>query len=103
MPYRQMDNNNVIIFTLFCSSHVLIVLIFKNVKGEAGKVRNDAPVKQFLVRRSKRLPPWLWITIAHSLGIRIHPNDKPILAIILYILTLISASGINFIECHIDF
>lgn len=59
------------------------------------KVGSDAPAKQFLVRRSKRLPFWLWMTIAHSLGIRIQPNDRAVLATILYITTLVSSAGFN--------
>ena len=29
---------------------------------------DDVPAKQYLVRRSKKLPKWLWIAIAQSLG-----------------------------------
>jgi len=29
---------------------------------------DDIPAKQYLVRRSKKLPKWLWIAIALSLG-----------------------------------
>lgn len=53
----------------------------------------DAPAKQYLVRRSKRLPWWLWISIAHALGIRIQPNDRVVLAGVLYTSTIISALG----------
>ena len=42
-------------------------------------------------RQSKRIPPWLWLIIAKSLGIRIHDKDKLILAWILHLLTIISA------------
>ena len=49
--------------------------------------------KQYLVRRSKKLPKWLWITIAHSLGIKIRPTNRPIIATILYTITILSALG----------
>lgn len=55
----------------------------------------DAPAKQYVVRRSKRLPLWLWITIAHALGIKIKSNDRAILAKILYTTTVLSALGID--------
>lgn len=55
----------------------------------------DAPAKQYLVRRSKRLPSWLWVSIAHALGIRIQPNDRAVLATFLYTSTIVSALGKN--------
>ncbi len=53
----------------------------------------DAPAKQCLVRRSKRLPQWLWISIAHALGIRTKPSDRSVVATVLYASTMISALG----------
>lgn len=53
----------------------------------------DAPAKQYLVRRSKKLPAWLWISIAQALGIRIRPNDRAIVATVLYASTIVSALG----------
>lgn len=53
----------------------------------------DAPAKQYLVRRSKKLPAWLWIPIAHALGIRIRPNDRAVVATVLYTSTIVSALG----------
>lgn len=44
-------------------------------------------------QQSRRLPYWLWLIIAKSLGIKLHPLDKPILATVLYTLTFMSALG----------
>jgi len=43
---------------------------------------------------AKKIPFWLWIVIAKSLGIKLHPNDKPILSAVLHILTFGSATGL---------
>ncbi|KAI9553997.1 hypothetical protein GHT06_019268 [Daphnia sinensis] len=77
MPYQQMEDNN---------NHVYDARIESEKVGMA-----DVPAKQYLVRRSKRLPWWLWISIAHALGIRIQPNDRGVLAGVLYASTIISA------------
>ena len=45
----------------------------------------------------KRIPQWLWIIIAKSLGIKTTPNEKPVLSGILYLLTLASAGCKNYI------
>ena len=39
----------------------------------------------------KRIPQWLWIIIAKSLGIKTTPNEKPYLSSILHLITLGSA------------
>ena len=44
-------------------------------------------------KQSKRIPYWLWIIIAKSLGIRLNSRDKPILAWILHLMTVVSAGG----------
>jgi hypothetical protein len=44
-------------------------------------------------KQSKRIPLWLWLIIAKSLGIRLNAKDKPILAWALHLLTVISAGG----------
>jgi len=43
---------------------------------------------------AKKIPYWLWIIIAKSLGIKLHPNDKPIISAILHILTFGSAAAL---------
>lgn len=43
---------------------------------------------------AKKIPYWLWIVIAKSLGIKLHPNDKPVLSAILHIATFGSATGL---------
>ena len=53
----------------------------------------DKPAKEYVIRRSKKLPKWLWFIIACSLGVRINGNDRAIVAAILYSLTLLSALG----------
>ncbi|XP_067010643.2 uncharacterized protein [Anabrus simplex] len=52
--------------------------------------------KKVIVKQSKRLPYWLWYLIAKSLGIKLSPDEKPVLATILYILTITSAIGFVF-------
>jgi len=44
-------------------------------------------------KQSKKMPYWLWYIIAKSLGIKLHPRDKPLLAIILHAITLFSGGG----------
>ena len=39
----------------------------------------------------KRIPQWLWIIVAKSLGIKTTPNEKPYLSSILHLITLGSA------------
>ena len=63
----------------------------------------DAPAKQCLVRRSKRLPWWLWISIAHALGIRTKPNDRSVVATVLYASTMISALGETRIDLQLKY
>ena len=71
MPYQHMDTeqvsdvnfNLIICMVLFCDSCVF----FSIEKLETPK-GDDVPAKQYLVRRSKKLPKWLWIAIAQSLG-----------------------------------
>ena len=53
----------------------------------------ETQAKEYLVRRSKKLPVWLRLSIGHSLGIKMRPNDTTIIASILYSLTVISALG----------
>ena len=40
----------------------------------------------------KRIPPWLWIIIAKSLGIRLKSGEKPFLSSLLHLLTFGSAT-----------
>jgi len=44
-------------------------------------------------KQSKKMPYWLWYIIAKSLGIKLHPRDKPLLAIILHGITIFSGGG----------
>ena len=41
---------------------------------------------------SKRIPTWLWIIIAKSLGIRLKSGEKPFLSSVLHLLTFGSAT-----------
>jgi len=43
---------------------------------------------------AKKIPFWLWIIIAKALGIKLHPNEKPIISAILHILTFGSAAAL---------
>ncbi|XP_076043169.1 uncharacterized protein LOC143026518 isoform X2 [Oratosquilla oratoria] len=49
--------------------------------------------------QSRRLPFWMWYIIAKSLGIKLHDNDRPIPATILYTLTFASAIGFCMSNC----
>ena len=44
-------------------------------------------------RQSRKIPTWLWVIIAKSLGIKQNPGDKPMLAIILHAVTMFSGGG----------
>ena len=44
-------------------------------------------------KHSKKMPYWLWFIIAKSLGIKLHPNDKPLISVILHAITLFSGGG----------
>jgi len=43
---------------------------------------------------AKKIPYWLWVLIAKSLGIKLHDRDKPIVSAILHIFTFGSAVGL---------
>ncbi|XP_042884550.1 uncharacterized protein LOC122261106 isoform X2 [Penaeus japonicus] len=57
------------------------------------QVRPQATEHDRHVHQSRRLPFWLWFIIAKSLGIKLHAEDKPIVATVLYTLTFMTASG----------
>ena len=44
-------------------------------------------------RAARKIPYWLWIVIAKILGIKLKPDDKPIISAILHIATFGSAAG----------
>lgn len=44
-------------------------------------------------KQSKRIPYWMWIGIAKTLGIRRNPKEKPVLAWVLHLATITSATG----------
>ena len=44
-------------------------------------------------RIARKIPYWLWIVIAKILGIKLKPDDKPIISAILHIATFGSAAG----------
>ena len=46
-------------------------------------------------KMSKRIPRWLWVVIAKSLGIKLHAKDSPGLASVLHLLTIAAGAGID--------
>ena len=44
-------------------------------------------------RSAKKIPYWLWIIIAKILGIKLSPEDKPVISAVLHIATFGSAAG----------
>jgi len=46
------------------------------------------------IKPAKKIPFWLWVLIAKSLGIKLHEKDKPIISAVLHILTFGSALGL---------
>ena len=46
-------------------------------------------------RVARKIPYWLWIVIAKILGIKLKPDDKPIISAILHIATFGSAAGLT--------
>ncbi|XP_023217565.1 uncharacterized protein LOC111619963 [Centruroides sculpturatus] len=59
------------------------------------------PKKDRSTKQSRQLPHWLWFVIAKCLGIPLHPNDKPIIGLILHMLTF--ASALTFAVSHMWF
>ena len=49
---------------------------------------NQDGVKRYNTKQSRRLPHWAWYIIAKSLGIKLHPADKPYLGTVLHALTV---------------
>ncbi len=62
-----------------------------------GVVGRSMEIKKIHSRQSHRLPPWIWWMLAKLLGIKINPDDKPVLGTIVQTLTVLSAIG--FILC----
>ena len=60
---------------------------------EAAVIAEEASDVKGKVKHSKRIPYWLWFTIAKSLGIKLHANDKPIVSAILHLLTCGTGAG----------
>ena len=46
-------------------------------------------------RVARKIPYWLWIVITKILGIKLKPDDKPIISAILHIATFGSAAGLS--------
>ena len=46
-------------------------------------------------KMSRRIPMWLWVVIAKSLGIKLHAKDSPGLASVLHLLTIAAGAGID--------
>ena len=44
-------------------------------------------------KQSRKIPHWLWIIIAKSLGIKLNSGEKPMVAIVLHAITLFSGGG----------
>ena len=55
----------------------------QNSSAGPSQIKNSA-------KHSKKLPYWLWFIIAKSLGIKLHPNDKPLVSVVLHGITLFS-------------
>jgi len=43
---------------------------------------------------AKKIPYWLWLIIAKILGIKLKPNEKPIISSVLHVLTFGSAAAL---------
>ena len=61
-------------------------------EAAAGMPSSSSSVKGE-VRRARRLPHWLWVVIAKSLGIRLHAKDRPVVSAVLHVLTLGCGAG----------
>ena len=60
-----------------------------------GATFGDATVKG-KIKHSRRLPYWMWFTIAKSLGIKLYPSEKPVVSTVLHACTVVSAAGTVF-------
>ena len=56
---------------------------------------HDATVKG-QIKHSRRIPYWMWFMIAKSVGIKLHPSEKPVVSTILHACTVVSAAGMVF-------
>jgi len=65
-------------------------------RGSLGSIQSDVLTSQVKGKTTpaKKIPFWLWVIIAKSLGIKLHDKDKPIISAILHILTFGSAAGL---------
>lgn len=52
-----------------------------------------AAVKRFAVRPGRKLPKWLWIAIAASLGVETGAVRRRFVAVVLHLVTVVSALG----------
>ena len=50
-------------------------------------------VRKQRMKQSRRLPYWVWLLLAKSLGIKMHDFDRPICGTIMHVLTLLFAFG----------
>ncbi|XP_069705630.1 uncharacterized protein [Periplaneta americana] len=64
-----------------------------NVSMQNDRREGISSPKKVHVTQSRKIPFWLWYIIAKALGLKLSPNEKPICAIILYLLTFVSALG----------
>ena len=78
------------------SSHVVVTNI-PSTKNKLRRRGNGGTSKSQDIQQkpgypSKRIPQWLWIIIAKSLGIKTQSKEKPYLSSILHLLTFGSAT-----------
>ena len=70
------------------ANYVIVITKFQMPVGQNSSAGSSQLQNQ--AKHSKKLPYWLWFIIAKSLGIKLHPNDKPLVSVILHGITLFS-------------
>ncbi|XP_072175959.1 uncharacterized protein [Diadema setosum] len=70
-----------------------VVLRPGSIQAQGFQSLGEQEARPVRIKQSRPLPPWLWYIIAKSLGIKTHPKDRPIFALFLYLLTLLSTVG----------
>jgi len=62
-------------------------------RGENQDERIATSIIKGKTKQSKRIPVWLWLAVAKMLGIKRYPKEKPVLAWVLHLATITSATG----------
>ena len=91
-------------YSIPCIPFQLLASLGRTIGSEAANV--SAPVDDSTInvsssvvkgktKMSRRIPMWLWVVIAKSLGIKLHAKDNPAVASVLHLLTIGAGAGVH--------